>query len=71
MFKIIEFTAHRVPVSLSVTVPFWIILPVVLSNRASALSVDEAGQTTSPKLPPPHPTCMTCLLIPFDIDLLY
>jgi hypothetical protein len=36
------------PVSLTVTELSWIILPVVRSNRAIALSVEEAGPETSP-----------------------
>ena len=36
------------PVSSIVVTEFWISLPVVPSNRAMALSVDDAGPVTSP-----------------------
>lgn len=44
----IAFTLPRVPVSLSVIVPFCTSFPVVVSNRTRALSVEEAGQIISP-----------------------
>jgi len=51
----IAFTFAKSPLSLSVITQFCMSLPVVESNRAIALSVDDAGHTTSPLLhPPPH-----------------
>lgn len=46
-------TPVMVPLSSTITTLFWISLPVVRSNRAMALSVAEAGPTTSPDPPPP------------------
>ena len=50
--RVRAFTSAKSPLSLSVTTPFWMSFPVVASKRASALSVDEDGQTTSPVHPP-------------------
>ena len=41
-----------IPVSQTITVEFWSSFQVVASKRAIALSVELAGQTTSP-VPPP------------------
>ena len=48
------FVAVIFPLSSIVAPEFCISLPVVVSKRAIALSVAEAGQTTSP-LHPPEP----------------
>lgn len=46
-------TPVMVPASSKITVLFWISLPVVKSKRVMALSVADAGPTTSPVPPPP------------------
>ena len=46
-------TPVMLPLSSTITTLFWISFPVVRSNRAMALSVAEAGPTTSPVPPPP------------------
>ena len=46
-------TPVMVPESSRMTVLFWISLPVVWSKRVMALSVADAGPTTSPVPPPP------------------
>lgn len=51
--------AVRFPESSIVAPEFWIILPVVESNRAIALSVELAGQDT---LPPPLPLLALVIL---------
>ena len=50
--RVRAFTSAKSPLSLSVTTPFWMSFPVVESKRASALSVEDAGHTTSPVHPP-------------------
>ena len=69
-----EATPVMVPASSKITVLFWISLPVVWSKRVMALSVADAGPTTSP-VPPPPPAVVhdnvpeplvarTCPLVP-------
>jgi hypothetical protein len=64
---IVTLSVDKRPASLNVAVEFWISFQVVESKRAIALSVEEAGQTTSPDQPQPQPICMTCLFEPLLI----